>query len=96
MGDLADAMLSGLFCQYCCVLVDGAEPGYPRICSGCAVGSDQNFDDGIDAPLQAMEVHKDKREPCPHCGKKKRNVSVHVRAKHPGESLTLEESSDAD
>lgn len=43
MGDIADAMLSGLFCQTCGEIIDDDEPGYPRSCGGCggevAVGS---------------------------------------------------------
>lgn len=34
MGEIAEAMIEGLFCQYCGVLIDGEEPGYPRSC-GC-------------------------------------------------------------
>ena len=35
MGDIADGMLNGLFCQLCGVVIDGEEPGYPRFCAGC-------------------------------------------------------------
>jgi hypothetical protein len=34
MGEIAEAMINGLFCQWCGVLIDGEEPGYPRSC-GC-------------------------------------------------------------
>jgi len=34
MGDIADAMIGGLFCEQCGGLIDGEEPGYPRNC-GC-------------------------------------------------------------
>jgi len=40
MGDVADAILDGLFCQCCGELIDGDEPGYPRTCAGC--GGDEN------------------------------------------------------
>ena len=33
MGDIADAMVEGLFCQMCGGYIDGEEPGYPRYCS---------------------------------------------------------------
>ena len=33
MGDIADAMIEGLFCQLCGGYIDGDEPGYPRYCS---------------------------------------------------------------
>lgn len=35
MGDIADAMIEGLFCQHCGTLVDGEEVGYPRSCEEC-------------------------------------------------------------
>jgi hypothetical protein len=35
MGDIADAMLSGLFCEVCGEIMDGEEVGYPRRCEGC-------------------------------------------------------------
>lgn len=34
MGEMADDILDGLFCQYCGVFLDGESPGYPRSC-GC-------------------------------------------------------------
>jgi len=40
MGDIADAMINGLFCQYCGCLIDGDEPGYPRDC-GCGEEDDE-------------------------------------------------------
>lgn len=30
MGEIADAMINGLFCEQCGVVVDGEEPGYPK------------------------------------------------------------------
>ena len=38
MGEIAEAMIEGLFCQYCGVLIDGDEPGYPRNCGSCRGG----------------------------------------------------------
>lgn len=35
MGEAADAVLEGLYCQSCGELIDGEEPGYPRPCDDC-------------------------------------------------------------
>lgn len=35
MGEIADAMLNGLFCEGCGEFMDGEEPGHPRRCAGC-------------------------------------------------------------
>lgn len=35
MGDIANAMLDGTFCQQCGEYIDGTAPGYPRTCGGC-------------------------------------------------------------
>lgn len=35
MGEIADAMLNGLFCEGCGEILDGEETGYPRRCTGC-------------------------------------------------------------
>lgn len=35
MGQAAEDMLDGLMCQYCGVLIDGEETGYPRSCDSC-------------------------------------------------------------
>ena len=35
MGDMAEAILEGLFCEECGCLIDGEEPGYPRSCDDC-------------------------------------------------------------
>ncbi len=39
---IAEAMVGGLFCQECGVVVDGDEPGYPRTCGGCL--GDESFE----------------------------------------------------
>lgn len=35
MGEIAEAMVNGLFCEQCGALVDGKEVGYPRLCADC-------------------------------------------------------------
>jgi len=41
MGEIADAMLEGLLCEVCGVLMDDIEaPGYPRRCLGCQEGEE--------------------------------------------------------
>lgn len=35
MGEVAEAILSGLLCEACGSYVDGEEPGYPRKCEEC-------------------------------------------------------------
>ncbi len=35
MGEIADAMINGLFCEVCGEYLDGDEPGYPRKCENC-------------------------------------------------------------
>ncbi len=35
MGEIANAMLEGLFCEECGQLIDGEQPGYPRKCDDC-------------------------------------------------------------
>lgn len=40
MGDIADGIINGFWCQECGCLVDGEEPGYPRICEDCEEETD--------------------------------------------------------
>lgn len=35
MGEMADGMIDGLFCQECGDFIDGDEPGFPRTCENC-------------------------------------------------------------
>lgn len=41
MGDIAEAMLDGLFCASCSEMLDGSAPGYPRTCADCQKGQQQ-------------------------------------------------------
>lgn len=37
MGEIADSMINGEFCEMCGVFLDGESPGFPRYCSSdCA------------------------------------------------------------
>src|SRR5882762_3343429 len=36
MGEMAEAILEGLFCECCGELIDGEEPGHPRRCGAPA------------------------------------------------------------
>tara|TARA_B100000614_G_scaffold262909_1_gene300667 strand:+ start:169338 stop:169856 length:519 start_codon:yes stop_codon:yes gene_type:complete len=35
MGDMADAIIEGLFCEGCGQVIDGDSPGFPRKCNEC-------------------------------------------------------------
>jgi hypothetical protein len=35
MGEIAEMMLNGFYCEQCGSLIDGEEPGYPRKCEDC-------------------------------------------------------------
>ena len=37
MGEIADAIIDGFYCELCGEMIDGNEnePGYPRTCTGC-------------------------------------------------------------
>lgn len=36
MGDIADAIIGGFYCEICGEIIDNDEPGYPRNCQNCA------------------------------------------------------------
>lgn len=54
MGEQADLMVDGTFCQECGVLLDGTSPGYPRSCKSCGGDVDEyepeDKDDGHQNP----------------------------------------------
>ena len=35
MGEAAEMILDGTFCEQCGVFIDGEAPGYPRTCEAC-------------------------------------------------------------
>lgn len=41
MGEIADMMLEGFLCECCGTMIDGEEPGYPRLCAGCGCGEEE-------------------------------------------------------
>lgn len=72
MGEIADLMLNGTFCEACCTPIgDGQSPGYPRYHRACR-------------PKQAPPVAKPK---CPTCGKKVKPTGLadHMRDAHPAQ-----------
>ena len=55
MGEIADSMINGEFCEMCGVFLDGESPGYPRYCSAeCA------DDRGADHSLIVEDPDEDK------------------------------------
>lgn len=52
MGDYADDVLEGVYCQYCGEYLD-EDVGYPRTCHAC-------IEDGIDVPPENNEIDLDK------------------------------------
>ena len=47
MGEIAEAMIDGLFCEQCGELIDGESVGYPRSCDQCS-----------DTPRQSKECRR--------------------------------------
>lgn len=35
MADVETMIAGGLLCESCCVVIDGAEPGFARLCPAC-------------------------------------------------------------
>jgi len=64
MGEIADAMLSGLFCQ-CCgeVFDDMDEPGYPRMCEACDPPRKPNLAKLSQAARRLNKRRRNKRTP---------------------------------
>lgn len=42
MGNVADGIIDGLFCEVCAIFIDGDEPGYPRKCEECEKEENEN------------------------------------------------------
>lgn len=55
MGDFADGVLDGDFCQVCGVYMEGGD-GYPRTCSTCL-----NEDDDLDLETKPKKKKKNKK-----------------------------------
>lgn len=89
MGDMADAILNGDFCQNCGEWL-GDGDGFPRSCPGC--GDPDEFDD-VEVPGFRP---KQPRVRCKLCGKRVgglQGLADHVRDKHPGDlERALEDS----
>ena len=69
MGEIADLMLDGAFCEACCTpMGDGQSPGYPRYHRACRPSNPQ--------PLAKVK--------CPECGRKVKATGLadHARDSH--------------
>lgn len=40
MGEVAEMVLEGIYCESCFAIIDGKEVGHPRICEDCEEGSE--------------------------------------------------------
>lgn len=62
MGEIAEAMLEGLFCGTCGAMLDGDEPGYPRYCSPeCEPPGYRDSPVTDAAPRQRTEAQRERR-----------------------------------
>lgn len=84
MGEFSEMVLEGILCQHCGVLLSGPEqaneepPGYPCSCEACSIGWGEP---GSRSDTKA-------KQPCPICGRRKRNIDDHIKAVH-GEGIEL-------
>jgi hypothetical protein len=61
MGEIADDIIDGFYCQICGEVIDGEESGYPRSCAGCGGGDcvDFDFSESDSAYWRDVEKHFD-------------------------------------
>ena len=71
MGEIADGILDGVFCEGCGEYLED-ETGYPRRCSSC-----QSFEK-YDRNRKTLKT----KQTCPHCNRKFVGLADHVRDKH--------------
>ncbi len=84
MGEIADAMLDGTFCE-CCGEYIGSDAGYPQYCSPqCADDRGVEFDNSW--LLELNNKTRVEKTNCPKCQKlvKRVGLSDHMRDKHGG------------
>ena len=79
MGDIADGIIGGEFCQVCCCVLEHSLGDYPQTCPECA--AEDSVSDG--APYKANM--KGVKVRCSVCHKtvKALGLGDHVRDKHP-------------
>ena len=72
MGEIAEGVLDGEFCQECCGYMPGHPPGYPRTCRSCK-------GEVFKQPKRPKDLN------CPVCERKfcAQGLKAHVTAKHP-------------
>lgn len=87
MGEIAEAMLDGELCEGCGVYM-GDACGYPRRCRGCRPTRAERKAANI--ARHAAEQARQKKAPCPTCGKRVRLVGMadHQRDAHSTESAS--------
>jgi hypothetical protein len=78
VGEISEAMLSGLFCSRCGEYMDGEEPGYSRLCGGCE-------DEPTLEETESLEDHKRARK-----RRKQRRKRQRRRARNKAKSLARE------
>lgn len=59
MGDIADAMLSGVLCQICGEYLGGEGDGFPVTCGGCKDELEAMHDEEIRATAQEIMAAED-------------------------------------
>lgn len=45
MGEIAEGIINGFWCEICGMMVDGDEPGFPRTCDSCAGVEEEDDND---------------------------------------------------
>lgn len=84
MGEIAEMMLDGTLCEGCGVYMPGESHGVPRRCSSCRPSKAERKTANI--ARHEAEQARQKKEPCPACGKRVRLVGMadHLRDVHGG------------
>jgi hypothetical protein len=83
MGEIADAMLDGTFCQYCGEYL-GSDNGYPTSC-GCCADEDEDEDEDVPHYYKKRQQSKKRNRKCPLCDAwfaSEQGIMNHLRVKH--------------
>jgi hypothetical protein len=79
MGEIAEGIIEGVFCEACCGYI-GEAVGFPRFCSKACERDAQS------APAAPKATRPGSRKvACPTCGKKVVGLADHQRDAHPKE-----------